>query len=379
MNMIPLSIPEFSGNEWAYAKQCLDTGWVSSAGSYVNRFEETLAEFVSSKYSVATVNGTAALHVALRVMGVKENDYVIVPNITFIASINSIRYLNANPILIDVDPFTWQMDLTLLEEFLETKTEMRENNLFLIDTNKRIKAIMPVHVLGNMCDIIKLVKLCEQYNLDVIEDASESLGTSFNGKHSGTFGKMGVFSFNGNKIITTGGGGMIVTDVKELASRAKHLTTQAKKEPDEYVHDEIGYNYRLVNILAAIGVAQMEQLPIFIQRKKFISEFYQESLKNYSNIRFQLTLPEVNWNSWLITTSVDKKQELINYLNSKNIMARSFWIPMNQLPMFKDDLYVTKMDQSEKIYNTCLSIPSSACLTDKQMETIVKSIKEFHN
>lgn len=377
--MIPLTIPEISGNEWKYVKECLDTGWVSMAGAYVNRFENSVADFVSANYGIAAVNGTTALHVALRVIDVEEDDYVIVPNITFIASLNAIKYLKANPILIDVDKDTWQMDLTLLEEFLIEKTIMHDGNLFLTKNKRRIKAIMPVHVLGNMCDMIRLMELSSRFGLEVVEDASESLGSFFKGKHSGTFGKVGVFSFNGNKIITTGGGGMIVTDDKYLAEKSKHLTTQAKTDPDEYIHDQIGYNYRLVNVLAAIGVAQMEQLPEFIKKKKFINKFYREALKEESDINFQYINPGVDCNDWLVTIKVRRKQELINYLNSHGVMVRPFWVPMNQLTMFSSDIYITKSDQSKKVYGSCLSIPSSVGLTLNQMETVVNTIKKFYS
>ena len=377
--MIPLSVPSISGNEWKYVKECLDTGWVSMAGAYVDKFEKSVADFVSAGYGVAAVNGTTALHVALRIIGVKENDYVIVPNITFIASLNAIKYLNANPIMVDVDPKTWQMDLDLVEEFLLTKTETRDNSLFLKENNRPIRAIMPVHVLGNMCDMDKLMELSNRFKLEVVEDASESLGSYFNDNHSGTYGRIGVFSFNGNKIITTGGGGMIVTNDEDIAKKAKHLTTQAKTNPNEYLHDEIGYNYRLVNVLAAIGVAQMEQLNDFIERKKRIDEFYRENLKNISDITFQLIHPEVKSNNWLVTVKVTKKQELINFLNSNGVMARPFWVPMNQLPMFKDDIFITKSNHSGWVYDSCLSIPSSVGLTINQQEIVVDKIKLFFN
>ena len=221
--MVLLSGPNLSGNEWKYVKECIDTEWVSSVGSYVTKFEEMLANRAGSRFAVATSSGTTALHTCLHLMGISRNDYVIVPNITFIASLNSIKYTGADPILMDVDPDTWQMDLDLLEEFFDQECYVDQSTLKYKTDNRRIAAIMPVHVLGNMCDMTRLIDLCKRYSLDVVEDSTEALGSKFNGQHSGSFGLMGCFSFNGNKLITTGGGGMIVTDDEELARRAKHI------------------------------------------------------------------------------------------------------------------------------------------------------------
>ncbi|MBS1927952.1 MAG: aminotransferase class I/II-fold pyridoxal phosphate-dependent enzyme, partial [Bacteroidetes bacterium] len=261
--MVLLSGPNICGNEWKYVKDCLDTGWVSSVGSYVDQFEKMTAAFAGTKYAVATSSGTTALHISLILQGIGPGDYVIAPNITFIATCNSIKYTGAEPILIDTDPDTWQMDLSLLETFLHDETELKNGATVLKRDGKRIAAIMPVHVLGNIGDMDKLMQLAKNYHLIVIEDSTEALGSYYRGRHSGSIGLLGTFSYNGNKIITTGGGGMIVTNDEALAKRAKHLTTQAKSDSFEYIHDEIGYNYRLVNVAAAMGVAQMEQLPLF--------------------------------------------------------------------------------------------------------------------
>lgn len=373
--MIPLSIPHLAGNEWEYVKKCLDTGWVSSAGAYVNQFEDMVAEYAGAKYGIACVNGTSGLHLTMHMHDVKLGDHLIVPNITFIASANAASYTYANPIFVDVDPETWQIDLDLLQEFLETETEQRNGLAYLKSTDKPIKAIMPVHVLGNMCNMERLVTICDKHNIIVIEDASESLGSYYKGKHSGIFGKMGVFSFNGNKIITTGGGGVIVTDDEALAKRAKHLTTQAKANPQTYFHDEIGFNYRLVNILAAIGVAQMEQLPNFIQRKKYIDNFYRENLKDVGDIRFQKVTEGVDPNCWLFTFSSKKQEQILNKLQAQNIIARPFWVPMNQLPMFTNNLYVNKMDNSKLVHLESLSIPSSVNLEEEQLDEVVRVVK----
>lgn len=373
--MILLSGPNISGNEWKYVKDCLDTAWVSSVGKYVDKFEQMVADYVGAKYGVAAVNGTSALHIALMLLGVKRNDYVIAPNITFIASINSIKYAGANPILIDVDYDTWQMDLNILEDFLETQTVFKGDKLYLKKNNRRIAAIMPVHVLGNMCDMNKFMAIVRKYKLKVVEDATEALGSEYNGIAPGTFGEIGCFSFNGNKIITTGGGGVIVTNDEKLAKKAKHLTTQAKSDPMEYIHDEVGYNYRLVNVLAAMGVAQMEQLPSFVKRKQEIADYYIEHLKDVADFKFQKIDPSVESNQWLFTFQTKYQKELLKYLNSEGLQSRPFWQPMNKLKMFKKDLYITREDVSHKVYHNALSIPCSTYLTNDDLDKVINAIK----
>ena len=376
--MLLLSGPNISGNEWKYVKECLDTGWVSSVGSYVTKFENMVAEYAGCKYGVATSNGTAALHISLMLAGVERDDYVITPNVTFIASINSIKYTGADPILIDVDPGTWQMDLDLLEDFLQNETDEKDGHIFYIKDGRTIRCIMPVHVLGNICDMDRLMDIASRYNLKVVEDATESLGSYYKGKHTGGFGTLGCFSFNGNKIITTGGGGVIVTNDEELARKAKHLTTQAKSDPFEYVHDEIGYNYRLVNVLAAMGVAQMELLPSFVKRKKEIDAFYRKALEGVGDISFQQIEKDVDCNCWLFTIMTEKQKEVLKVLNDNQMQSRPFWVPMNQLRMFAGDVYYTKDDRSNHIYHRCLSIPCSTNITDVEMATVVEKIKSVY-
>ncbi|MBS1732679.1 MAG: LegC family aminotransferase [Bacteroidetes bacterium] len=376
--MLLLSGPNMCGNEWKYVKDCLDTGWVSSVGAYVDQFEKMSAEFAGTKYAVATSSGTTALHICLLMMGIDHNDYVITPNITFIATCNSIKYTGANPIFIDTDENTWQMDLNLLQEFLETETEQRENVCYYKKDGKRIPAIMPVHVLGNTCDMDRLMALAAKHNLVVIEDSTEALGSYYKGKHAGSFGLMGTFSYNGNKIITTGGGGMIITDDETLAKKAKHLTTQAKSDPFEYVHDEIGYNYRLVNVAAAMGVAQMELLPSFIKRKKEIISFYKDALKGVGDISFQQVSDDVNPNWWLPTIKTNRQRDVLKILNDNKMQSRPFWVPMNQLRMFKDNIYYNKTDRSDFVYKHCLSIPCSTNITDAELEAVSNKIKEVY-
>ena len=374
--IIPLSVPNIAGNEWKYVKECLDTGWISSVGSYVTQFEQMVADFAGAKYGVAAVNGTAALHIALLLSGVKQDDYVILPNLTFVASANSIKYLGADPLLIDADPDLWQMDLDLLEEFLENETDEENGKLIYIQDGRRIGAIMPVHILGNMCDMDRFLSIVKKYPLPIVEDATEALGTKYNGISAGKFSPLACFSFNGNKIISTGGGGVIVTDDEQLAKHAKHLTTTAKARTDEYYHDEVGYNYRLVNVLAAIGVGQMELLPSFIKRKKECVAFYKNELTGVADIRFQKELPEMETNGWLFTLQTDKQMQLLDHLNANKILSRRFWMPMNKLPMYKDCVYIQKKDNADLIYNTCLSIPCSTNITDEELAIVVKEIKE---
>ena len=374
--MLLLSGPNINGNEWKYVKDCLETGWVSSVGSYVTDFEKKISKYVGTKYAIATSSGTTALHLSLLLSGVKNNDLVLVTNVTFIATLNAIKYVGASPVLIDIDENSWQMDLDLLTDFLDTKTEIRDNECTLKSTSQRIKAIVPVHVLGNMSDMNKLVSICKRYNISIVEDAAESLGSSFENKHSGTFGKLGCFSFNGNKIITSGGGGMIVTNNEEFAIKAKHLSTQAKADNFEYYHDAIGYNYRLTNVAAAIGLAQLEQLDNFIKKKYFIKDFYINSLKGLGDIKFQTIDKNVKSNWWLFTIKTKNQKNLLNSLNENKLQSRPFWIPMNKLPMFKNELYISVNDISEKVYNDCLSIPCSTNISDKELSMVVDCIKK---
>ncbi len=375
--MLLLSGPNMGGNELKYVTECIETGWVSSVGSYVDKFEKLSAEFAGTKYAVATSSGTTALHICLVLMDVRPDDFVIAPNITFIATLNSIKYTGASPILIDTDVNNWQMDLDVLETFLQNETEQKNNVCYHKKTGRRIPVIMPVHVLGNIGDMDRFLKIAAEYNLIMIEDSTEALGSYYKGKHAGSFGLMGTFSYNGNKIITTGGGGMIVTDDEALAKKAKHLTTQAKSDPFEYIHDEIGYNYRLVNVAAAMGVAQMEQLPSFIQRKKEIIAFYKNELNGVGDIKFQEVSNDVQPNWWMPTIFTTKQKEVLKVLNENKMQSRPFWVPMNQLRMFKEDIYVTNNHRSDFVYQHCLSIPCSTNISNEQLKSVTDKIKEI--
>ena len=268
---IPLSVPHLNGNEWKYVKECLDTNWVSSAGKFVDLFEKKIAEYTGAKYAIACVNGTAALQVSLRLAGVQPGDEVIAPALTFIAPINAIAYNGASPVFMDADEY-YNIDSAKTIRFIQEETEFKDGFSYNRNTGKRVSAIVPVHVWGNACWLDDLVDVFRARNIAIVEDASESLGTrytkgKFAGKHTGTIGKLGCISFNGNKIITTGGGGMILADDEGLAAKARYLTTQAKDDEVKYIHNKIGYNFRLTNIQAALGVAQLEQLPSILKKK----------------------------------------------------------------------------------------------------------------
>jgi aminotransferase in exopolysaccharide biosynthesis len=378
--MIPLSIPQIAGNEWTYVKECLDTGWVSSAGKFVGLFEERMIAYNGSAHAIACMNGTAALHISQVLLGVGPGDLVLAPNITFVATLNAIAYTGAEAVLLDVDSANWQLDLNILERFLAEECEQDdEGHLVHCGDGKRIKAIMPVHVLGNICDMDRLLALCGKYGLPIIEDSTEALGSTYKGRHAGTFGAFGTSSFNGNKIMTTGGGGMVFTQQSDLAARARHLTTTAKTDPLDYFHDETGYNYRLVNVLAAMGVAQLEQLAGFLAAKKKMDAFYREQLAGVGDIRFQEITPGVTPNCWLFTFRTQRMRELLTYLNANGVQSRPFWTPMNQLPMYSGWRYYHQEDNSSALHAEAISIPSSSGITMDQLVEVVGKIKAFYD
>ena len=380
--MIPLSIPNISGNEMKYVKDCLDTGWISSAGAYVNQFEKAIEDYTGAKYAIACMNGTAGLQISLILAGVTKNDIVIAPNLTFVATLNAISYTSAQTILIDNCEDSWQIDVDLLEKWLvdNTTTSFVDDKPATIEksSGKRIGAIMPVYVLGGFVDTAGLLKISAKYGIPIIEDSTEALGSFQDGKHAGTFGFAGVLSFNGNKIISTGGGGMILTNNEEIALRARHITTTAKSDPLEYFHDEVGYNYRLVNVLAAIGVGQMENFEHILSRKKEIDALYKKELKGVGDIKFQINDPSSNPNCWLFTFRTQKMRGLLIYLNDKQIQSRPFWTPMNKLPMYKDLIYISKDDISNKIFSECISVPSSSNLSLSDQQKVISEIKNFY-
>ena len=361
---IPLHEPRFNGNEKKYLNDSIDSTFVSSVGKYVDTFEKEFAKTVGSKYAIATVNGTAALHISLILADVKKDDEVITQPLTFIATCNAISYIGAKPIFVDVDLDTMGLSPTSLKEFLEKNCELKENTCINKITGKTIKACVPMHTFGHSCRIEEIKDICDTWNITLVEDAAESLGSYYKEKHTGTFGKVAAFSFNGNKIITSGGGGVIVTDDEVLAKRAKHITTTAKiPHPYEYVHDEIGYNYRLPNINAALLVAQLEQLNDFLTAKRKLALKYKEFFSK-NDITFIEEAKNSKSNYWLQAILLkDKKQrdEFLEFTNKNAVMTRPIWRLMNELEMFKDcqkdDLKNAKYLE-EKVVN----IPSSVIL-----------------
>jgi perosamine synthetase len=371
---IPLCVPQMAGREWEYVKECLDTNWVSSVGPFVDRFESSVADFVGAQYGVATSSGTAALHIALLAAGVQPDDEVLVSNLTFIAPANAIRYTGAWPILIDAEPDYWQMDVQKLSDFLTDKCDWRDGLLTNKSTGRRVRAILPVHILGHPVDMDPLLELARHFQLIVIEDSTESLGATYKGRPTGHLGDIGCFSFNGNKIVTAGGGGMIVTDNKEYAARAKYLSTQAKDDSIEYIHNEVGFNYRLTNVQAAIGCAQMELLPTFIERKRHIANRYSELLSRVVGLK---TMPRADWAEpvyWLYTILMDaSSRDCMRKLAKSSIQARPLWQPLHQSPVYKN-LQVEGGSVAENLNKRALSLPSSVSLTDAEIDEIVSAI-----
>ena len=377
---IPLSVPEIAGNEWKYVKECLDTGWVSSVGPFVECFESEVATYVGAKYGVALVNGTAGLHVALKVIGLQADEEVIVSNLTFVAPVNAVRYCQAHPVLMDADPKTWQMDIDKVARFLAEECEMRSGECYNKRTGRRVRAILPVHILGLACEVDRIVDLARQYGLKVVEDAAEAMGVRFRGRHVGTFGDVGVFSFNGNKIITTGGGGMLVTNNSRHAEYARYLTTQAKDDALEYVHNEVGYNYRLTNIQAALGVAQMERLQEFIERKRKIAHAYQKSLSDIPGLAPMPTPTQCEPTYWLYSvllaekTTLAERKALVKTLNENGVGVRPFWHTIHDLPPYKH-CQAFRIEQSPRLYERGVSLPCSIGLSESDLERCIQVFK----
>jgi perosamine synthetase len=378
---IPLCIPEIRGNEWQYVKECLDTGWVSSVGSFVDRFERDLASYIGMEYGVATVNGTAALHTALLAVGLQPDDEVLVSTLTFIASVNAIRYVGAWPVLIDAEPDYWQIDPQKIADYLERKCVWQDGNLHNQVTGRRVKAILPVHILGHPVDIDPILELARKYNLVVVEDAAESLGAKYKGRLVGSLGDIACFSFNGNKIITTGGGGMIVTNDQTWAKRARYLTTQAKDNPTEFVHNTVGYNYRLTNIQAAMGCAQLELLDEYIAAKRRLASTYTEAFKTVPGIR---PMREAEWaisTFWMYTILLDPIQygmdsrELLHHLSALNIQTRPLWQPAHRSPS-QPGVCANGCGIADELNRNALSLPCSVGLKEADQRRVIEAILE---
>jgi len=359
---IPLHEPRFIGNEKKYVMDAIDSTFVSSVGKYVDQFEEMMCEITGAKYAIAIVNGTNAIHLSMVLAGVEPGDEVITQSLTFIATANAISYCQATSHFVDVDKETMGLSPTLLDAHLQEISEMRNGECFNKNTNKRIKACVPMHTFGLPLYIDGLVKVCDKYNITLIEDAAESLGSYYKGQHTGTFGKLGTFSFNGNKTVTSGGGGAIITDDEELAKRAKYLSTQAKiPHKWEYKHDAIGYNYRMPNLNAALACAQLEQLDFYIKNKRELNDNYAQFLVGNGDVKLVQEVKNAKSNYWLNAVILKDKSERDNFLeelNSKGVMTRPIWALMNHLEMFKD-CPKSDLSNSEWLEDRVVNIPSS--------------------
>ena len=363
-NYIPLHEPKFIGNEKKYLNKCIDSTFVSSVGKFVDEAEEKIAKYIGVKYAVATSNGTSALHISLILGGVEQNDEVITQSLNFVASCNAISYCNAKPIFIDVDKDTMGLSPSALKYFLENNTTVINKQCINNKTNKVIKACVPMHSYGHPCKIDKIKEICDEHHIFLIEDAAESLGSMYKNKYTGTFGQLGTISFNGNKTITAGGGGCIITDDKILAKKAKHLTTTAKVPHKwDFNHDMIGYNYRMPNLNAALLVAQLEKLNDFIANKRNLANNY-ETFFNNMDLNFFKEPKDSESNYWLNCIILKDKRQRDQFLeetNSNKIMTRPIWTLMNKLPMFKD-AQCDDLKNSEWLYERVVNIPSSVRL-----------------
>lgn len=364
---IPLHEPEFTGNEWDKVKDCLDSTFVSSVGKYVDQFEVMLAEYTGAKYAVAVVNGTTALHVALLLAGVRPGDEVLIPALSFVATANAVSHCGAIPHFIDSEFETLGIDPYALSDYLKYCSLSGSEGLTNRLTGRRIAAVVPMHTYGHPVDMASLLDVANRYHLPVVEDAAESLGSRYQGQHTGTFGRLGTLSFNGNKVITTGGGGAILTNDAELARQAKHLTTTAKQPHRwEFFHDAVAWNYRLPNLNAALGCSQMEQLPDFLQRKRLLAQQYEKIFKGIDGIDFVVEPPNSRSNFWLNTIqlrqpSFEMRDRLLTVANDAGYQCRPTWTLLHKLPMYADCPHAP-LPVAEQLEASLINVPSSAKL-----------------
>ena len=362
---VPLHAPLFIGNEKKYLNECIDTTFVSSVGKFVDRFEAEVAAYTGAKKAVVCVSGTNALHMAMMLVGVERNDEILTQALTFIATCNAISYINAHPVFIDVDKDTLGLSPAAVKAWLIKNAEVKNNACYNKHTGRRVKACIPMHTFGHPVRIDELADICKECHLELVEDAAESLGSFYKGQHTGTFGKVGAISFNGNKTITTGGGGMLLFQDEELGALAKHLTTQAKVPHRwAFVHDHIGYNYRMPNINAALGCAQLENLERYVEDKRKTAEIYTDFFQNIPDITFFTESENSHSNYWLnVVILKDKKtqQEFLEYTNNHGIMTRPVWELMNRLDMFKH-CETDGLKNTEWLADRIVNIPSSVRL-----------------
>ena len=376
---IPLVVPNLGGNEWDYVKQCLDTNFVSSVGPFVERFEQRVSEFVGARHGVACVSGTAALHIACLVCDMRPGDEVLMPALTFIAPANAVAYCGARPVFLDSARDNLGLDPAALEAFLRRSTERAaDGSLRNRQTGARIAAAIIVHAFGHPADMDALNEICGRYRLTLIEDAAESLGSTYRGRQTGALSTIGALSFNGNKIVTTGGGGMVVTNDERLARRAHHLTTQAKSDSLRYEHDEVGYNYRLSNVLAAIGMAQMEKFAAHFERKRTIARRYTRQIADLPGCMMFEEQPWAQSNYWLnlLLVPPERKEPLLAHLIESDIMARPVWGLINRQPMYRN-CEAGPLPVAESLYAGGISLPSSVTLSEGEIEHICAAVRRF--
>ncbi len=381
--MIPLSVPMLAGNESRYLQECIATGWVSSVGPFVDRFEKMVADYLGASHAVAMVNGTSALHLALLVSGVRPGDGVLIPSLTFIAPVNAIGYVGAIPIFVDSEAAYAQIDSQKVREFLRQETQMKEGVCVHRKSGRVIRAIIPVDLLGHPVDLDPLLELVEEYGLKMVQDASESLGAEYRGKKVGAQSSVACLSFNGNKTVTCGGGGMLVTSDKVFADRIRYLSTQAKDHPHEYVHNEVGYNYRLTNLQAAVGCAQMEQLDRLVEKKRSIAKGYQKFFQGVSGIHLMDEAPWAKSSAWLSTlrlkVGISQKTpfEVQQSLAGKGIQVRKLWQPNHESLAHRENCIIAGgLEQAEQWYTEGLSLPSSPALTEEEQNQVCAAIME---
>lgn len=364
---VGLHVPRFGGKEQAYVRDCLDSGWVSSVGQYVNKFEEQLAEFTGVKRAVAVVNGTAALHICLLLGGVAAGDEVLVPALSFVATVNAVAYCGAVPHFVDSEARTLGLDPGKLDEYLREIAEIRDGSCYNRRTGRRLAAVMPMHTFGHPVDLDALSEVAGRYRLTLVEDAAEALGSYYRGRHVGNRGLLSALSFNGNKVITTGGGGAILTNDERISRLAKHITTTAKVPHTwEFYHDMLGFNYRLPNINAALGCAQMEQLPTFLTQKRRLAEVYQQAFARIPGVRIFGEMAGCRSNYWLNALILDRdcanlRDELLTKLNAMNIQVRPVWNLLNTLPMY-EHCPRGNLSTAEDLAGRIINLPSSAHL-----------------
>ena len=386
--MINLSTPNVGTEEIINLQKCIKTGWLSSSGKFVNDFETGINNYIGSKYSIGCINGTHALQLSLKILGVEAEDEVIVPTLTFIAPINAVKYNYATPIFMDCDKY-YNIDSEKTIEFIKEKTIYKNGHSYNKITKKKIKALIPVHVWGNAVWLDELFTLCKNRNIKILEDASESLGTKylkgkFNNKFTGTIGDIGCLSFNANKIITSGGGGMIVTNNKKIYEKALYLSNQAKDDPIKYIHNEVGYNFRITNIHAAIGLAQLKKIKIFIKQKKLIFDKYNKNMKNIEGLSIAQTPKYSLNNNWMTILKINNKskkinkEKLIKYLFSENIETRPVWY-LNHLQKQFVKCQSYKIENSLELFNNSICLPSGTNLKNKDFNYVIKVLKTYNN